>query len=169
MVILVSTVTFVVSTFEDLQTDMKVVAVIEVVDTVTVVIFTVEYSLRRGLTTVVEYNNPMARLGCSPGKMKFFIQPMNFIDFISLLPFFISLIFVAFEEYGDIGKAGKIIRLMKVTVIFVIVIIIQLTSTVTVTSDIDVYPYATTKRRNSPVPRPGEAARCCGLLNPNKC
>ena len=43
------------STFEDLQTDMEVVAVIEVVDTVTVVIFTVEYSIRRGVFKAVEY------------------------------------------------------------------------------------------------------------------
>ena len=39
---------------------------------------------------------------------------MNLIDFLSLLPFYISLAFIALEDFSDIGKAGKIIRLIKV-------------------------------------------------------
>ena len=39
---------------------------------------------------------------------------MNLIDFLSLLPFYISLVFIALEDFSDIGKAGKIIRLIKV-------------------------------------------------------
>ena len=54
------------------------------------------------------------RLLCSPVKAKFFVAPMNLIDFLSLLPFYISLIFIALEDFSDIGKAGKIIRLIKV-------------------------------------------------------
>ena len=56
----------------------------------------------------------LLRLLCSPLKTKFFIQPMNLIDFLSLLPFYISLVFIALEDFSDIGKAGKIIRLIKV-------------------------------------------------------
>ena len=52
---------------------------------------------------------------CSPVKAKFFVAPMNLIDFLSLLPFYISLVFIALEDFSDIGKAGKIIRLIKVT------------------------------------------------------
>ena len=39
---------------------------------------------------------------------------MNFIDFLSLLPFYVSMMFLALGDYDDIGKVGKIIRLMKV-------------------------------------------------------
>ena len=39
---------------------------------------------------------------------------MNFIDFLSLLPFYISIMFLSLGDYDDIGKVGKIIRLMKV-------------------------------------------------------
>jgi potassium voltage-gated channel delayed-rectifier subfamily S protein 3 len=56
----------------------------------------------------------LPRLLCSPVKWKFFIQPMNLIDFVSLLPFYIALVFIALEDLSDIGKAGKIIRLLKV-------------------------------------------------------
>ena len=109
-VILVSTVTFIVSTFEELQVDKDgnqaypdVIVAIEVLDLITVVIFTVEY---------------FTRLICSPVKWKFFIKPMNLVDFIALLPFFISMILEELEDYQIIGKAGKIIRLMKVMRIF---------------------------------------------------
>ena len=109
-VILVSTVTLIVSTFEELQVDKEgnqaypdVIVAIEVLDLITVVIFTVEY---------------FTRLICSPVKWKFFIKPMNLVDFIALLPFFISMILEELEDYQIIGKAGKIIRLMKVMRIF---------------------------------------------------
>ena len=109
-VILVSTVTFIVFTFEELQVDKDgnqaypdVIFAIEVLDLITVVIFTVEYFIR---------------LICSPVKWKFFIKPMNLVDFIALLPFFISMILEELEDYQIIGKAGKIIRLMKVMRIF---------------------------------------------------
>jgi hypothetical protein len=99
-----------VSTFDELQVDKDgnqaypdVIVAIEVLDLITVVIFTVEY---------------FTRLICSPVKWKFFIKPMNLVDFIALLPFFISMILEELEDYQIIGKAGKIIRLMKVMRIF---------------------------------------------------
>ena len=39
---------------------------------------------------------------------------MNMIDFLSLLPFYLSLLFLALEDISTVGKAGKIIRLIKV-------------------------------------------------------
>ena len=80
-----------------------VIFAIEVLDIITVIIFTIEY---------------ITRLICSPVKWKFFIQGMNLVDFIALLPFFISKILEGLEDYQIIGKAGKIIRLMKVMRIF---------------------------------------------------
>ena len=105
-VILVSTVTFMMSTSELFQVDENgeaeyphVIVVIEVLDMITVGIFTIEYVIR---------------LICSPSKGRFFIQPMNLIDFGTLFPFYISLILQGLEDYEIIGKAGKIIRLAKV-------------------------------------------------------
>ena len=107
---MVSTITFVVSTFEELQVDENgeqpypgVILIIETLDIVTVIIFTIEY---------------VTRLVCSPVKWKFFIKVMNLIDFIALLPFCVSMLLEELEDYEIIGKAGKIIRLMKVMRIF---------------------------------------------------
>ena len=105
-VILISTATFVLSTFDELQATEDgdqaypiVIIVIDIIDMVTVVIFSLEYILRF--------------IVC-PRKFPFFIEPMNFVDFIALLPFYVSLVLEELEDYEIIGKAGKIIRLMKV-------------------------------------------------------
>ena len=109
-VILVSTITFIVSTSEELQVDEEgnqpypsIIFAIELLDIITVIIFTVEY---------------FTRLICSPVKWKFFIKPMNLVDLVALLPFFISMALEELEDFQIIGKAGKIIRLMKVMRIF---------------------------------------------------
>ena len=82
-VILVSTVTFVLSTIEEVQVNEDeepaypiLIQVIDIVDMVTVAIFSLEY---------------LIRLLCCPRKLAFFIQPMNFVDFIALVPFFCHL------------------------------------------------------------------------------
>jgi hypothetical protein len=46
LVILVSTATFIISTVEELQTSVDVMRIIDTIDTITVVIFTLEYLLR---------------------------------------------------------------------------------------------------------------------------
>ena len=55
------------------------------------------------------------RFFCSPYKMAFMKNPMNTIDFMSLIPFYIALLLEGLEDYEIIGKAGKILRLLKVT------------------------------------------------------
>ena len=40
---------------------------------------------------------------------------INFsVDFFALLPFYVSMVLEELEDYQIIGKAGKIIRLMRV-------------------------------------------------------
>jgi hypothetical protein len=109
-VILVSTITFIVSTFEEMQVDEDgnqayptIIFTTEVLDFITIVIFTVVI---------------FTWLLCNPVKWKFFLKPMNLVDLIALLPFFISMILEELEDYQIMGKAGKIIRLMKVMKIF---------------------------------------------------
>ena len=40
--------------------------------------------------------------------------PMNMIDFLAIVPFYLSLLLEGLEDFEIIGKAGKIIRLVKV-------------------------------------------------------
>ena len=43
--------------------------------------------------------------------------PMNMIDFLAIVPFYLSLLLEGLEDFEIIGKAGKIIRLVKVGII----------------------------------------------------
>jgi hypothetical protein len=45
-------------------------------------------------------------------------NPMNIIDFMSLIPFYIALLLEGLEDYEIIGKAGKILRLLKVNILY---------------------------------------------------
>ena len=101
--------------FQEVVEDEDILWIIDIVDKTTVVIFSIEYSLRWEFYFLMhQLQFLLHRLLCSPVKTRFFIQPMNLIDFLSLLPFYISLAFIALEDFSDIGKAGKIIRLIKV-------------------------------------------------------
>ena len=48
---------------------------------------------------------------------------MNMIDFLAIVPFYLSLLLEGLEDFEIIGKAGKIIRLVKVT--FVVRIVVE--------------------------------------------
>ena len=39
---------------------------------------------------------------------------MNLVDFVTLIPFYISILLEGLQDFEIIGKAGKILRLMKV-------------------------------------------------------
>ena len=41
--------------------------------------------------------------------------PMNIIDMLAIIPFYLSLLLEGLEDFEIIGKAGKIVRLVKVT------------------------------------------------------
>ena len=49
--------------------------------------------------------------------MELFKAPMNMIDFLAIVPFYLSLLLEGLEDFEIIGKAGKIIRLVKVGII----------------------------------------------------
>ena len=104
--VLVSTVTFIVSTIEELQTNEEgeveypvLLYIIECVDIFTIIFFTIEYIIR---------------WLCAPRKLKFMKAPMNLIDFLAITPYYLSLVLAGLEDLQFIGKAGKIIRLVKV-------------------------------------------------------
>ena len=60
------------------------------------------------------YLRAWCRFVCAPAKLRFFVSPMNLVDFVTLIPFYISILLEELEDFEIIGKAGKILRLMKV-------------------------------------------------------
>ena len=104
--VILSTITFIISTADELQTDEKgqiafptIVTIIEWVDNFVIVFFSIEY---------------LARLVLCPNKIKFLKDPMNIIDITAIIPFYLSLLLVGLEDFEIIGKTGKMIRLVRV-------------------------------------------------------
>ena len=104
--VILSTITFIISTADELQMDEGgesewplVVLVIEMTDNFVVVFFTLEF---------------LVRLAICPNKIKFIRDPMNIIDICAIVPFYLSLLLEGLEDFEIIGKTGKMIRLVRV-------------------------------------------------------
>ena len=95
----ISTLTFIISTSDELQEFPLIVDIINIIDQAVVIFFTVEF---------------LTRLTVCPVKLRFIKDLMNIIDFLAILPFFFSLLLEELEDYEIIGKTGKIIRLVRV-------------------------------------------------------
>ena len=112
-ILFISTITFVVSTLDEFSVDdnnddedndeSQLLTVCKYVDTFTFIFFTAEYCMR---------------LACCPQKWAFFKEPMNLIDFLTLLPFYFALVLEELADYQLMGRAGKMLRLMKIMKIF---------------------------------------------------
>ena len=71
---------------------------IDFVDNVCAVYFALEYFMR---------------LICSPKKLKFFLNGMNFIDFLALIPLFLTILLESIKDLAIMGKAGKLVGNIK--------------------------------------------------------
>ena len=113
-ILFISTITFVVSTVDEFSVggdndinedndEFHLLTVCKYVDTFTFIFFTAEYCMR---------------LACCPQKWAFCKEPMNLIDFLTLLPFYFALVLEELADYQLMGRAGKMLRLMKIMKIF---------------------------------------------------
>jgi len=110
LMIIVSTACFILSTNPEFdivdkknpnQNQNKTVStIIMFVDYFTAVFFTIEY---------------FTRLATCPKKMRFLVAPMNMVDLFAILPYFVNFIVDHLSEFHIIGKAGKVVRLVRVT------------------------------------------------------
>jgi len=103
--VIVSTLTFILSTLEDFKEDFEIDPdslfnlTLEYIDAIVIIFFTIEYSIR---------------FICAPRKWRFFKDPMNFVDVLAIFPYYMSLCLHQLEDFQIIGKAGKIVRLIRV-------------------------------------------------------
>lgn len=110
--ILVSSVVMCVGTIPDLQVEdsegnLTENPTLEVIETVCICWFTIEYILR---------------LISSPNKRKFVLAFMNVIDFMAIMPFFVVLILTSFGtgvmELANVQQAVQALRIMRIARIF---------------------------------------------------
>ena len=83
----------------DYEMLVYIMHIIDITEYIVVIFFLIEY---------------LVRLITCPRKIKFFFGLMNLIDFLALIPFFLSLLLEGLEDFEIVGKTGKIIRLIRV-------------------------------------------------------
>ena len=69
------------------------------------------------LITVLPASSPLnmwSGSSISPNKLRFIKDPMNFVDIMAIIPFFLSLVLEGLNDFDIIGKTGKIIRLVRI-------------------------------------------------------
>ena len=87
------------TSFSDKDKERRVVLTItQIIDHLAITFFTAEYC---------------ARLLLSPKKGKFLFNKMNMVDLLAIVPFYLALLLEGLEDMEIIGKAGKIVRLIR--------------------------------------------------------
>ena len=93
--------------------------IIDSIDIATVAFFTLEYFIRLGVcpNKVLPEKGKIRLLNILFQRL-FFFNLMNAIDFIVLIPFYISMLLEGLEDVEIVGKAGKMVRFLKILRIF---------------------------------------------------
>ena len=96
--ILLFLVTFILEDFKDSDDNFPINVALQLIENSCVAFFTLEYVLR---------------LANAPNKKRFLKNPMNWIDFLSIIPFYITLFLKQIDDVAILGKAGKTLRLLR--------------------------------------------------------
>lgn len=72
---------------------------LKIVDELTMWFFTLEY---------------LVRFLCAPRRWLFFKAPLNLVDLLAILPYFVSFVMEELKDTLVIGRAGKVLRLVRV-------------------------------------------------------
>ena len=102
MIVLLSTITFILQSdieIEDDESSHWKINLLSNLDDFIIYYFTIEYILR---------------LICCPNKLRFFKNPMNMVDLLAIIPFYLTLVLDQLEDLQIIAKAGKTVRLIRV-------------------------------------------------------
>ena len=86
------------TSFSDFNERRVVLTITQIIDHLAITFFTAEYC---------------ARLLLSPKKGKFLFNKMNMVDLLAIVPFYLALLLEGLEDMEIIGKAGKIVRLIR--------------------------------------------------------
>merc|ERR1712038_324788 len=87
------------STVQPVERWEKGILALKIVDELTMWFFTLEY---------------LIRFACAPRKWIFFKAPLNLVDLLAILPYFVSFVMEELKDTLVIGRAGKVLRLVRV-------------------------------------------------------
>ena len=84
---------------EDYMDHTVTITILKLFDVSTMIFFTIEYVLK---------------LVTCPSISSFIVKPLNIIDFLTLIPFYLGIILQQLQDFQVIGKAGKMVRLVRI-------------------------------------------------------
>lgn len=61
------------------------------------------------------------RIWSCPNKKKFFIDILNIIDLLTILPFYVGLFFTKYERYNNIQQILRVLKMLRILRIFKLV------------------------------------------------
>eukprot|EP01047_Picozoa_sp_COSAG01_P008261 COSAG01_NODE_323_length_18848_cov_144.375273_11_plen_386_part_00 len=109
LLIVISSVTFVSETHPHVRNDEDTLALIQTLETVCIGVFTTEYLLR--VATCRE------RPRKNQSILKYMRNPMNVIDVLSILPFYVELILTYIKSDTDVSKLA-VVRMLRMSRLF---------------------------------------------------
>merc|ERR1712038_441707 len=77
----------------------KGILALKIIDELTMWFFTIEY---------------LVRLACAPRKWIFFKAPLNVVDLLAILPYYIGFMLEGLQDTMVVGRVGKVLRLVRV-------------------------------------------------------